>query len=174
MKATVILMILAVTVSACNKKSGTDDLQSFTENAFKDRILEIEPLPPLRPTAVFIYTASDQVDPFNSGNLRIQIAKNENTGGGEAEPDETRRKEPLEAYPIDALKMVGVMAKNGIDWAIIKAPDQTVHRVTEGNYIGENLGEIIRINGNKMEVVELVKNPVGKWEKKNVNLILVE
>ena len=66
------------------------------------------------------------------------------------------------------------MNQNGIDWAIVNAPDQTVHRVTEGNYMGRHHGEITRIKGNKMQVVELIRNPVGKWEKKPADLVLVE
>ena len=174
MKPATVLIFMSLVLAGCNKPKGTDDLETFTSNAFKDHIPEVEPLPPLKPTAVFIYTASDQVDPFNTRNLAIQEAETEDTGGGEEGPDLTRRKEPLEAYPIDALKLVGVMAQNGIDWAIINAPDQTVHRVTEGNYMGRNHGEISTIKGNKMEVIELVRNPVGKWEKKSAELILVE
>ncbi len=170
----IVLTIILAGLVGCNQNSGTADLVEFTENAFKDHIPVVEPLPPLRPTPIFIYTASNEVDPFNKANLRIQTAKNEDTGGGEAGPDLTRRKEPLEAYPIDALKLVGVMAQNGIDWAIINAPDQTVHRVTMGNYMGIHYGEVIDIEGTKMRVAELVRNPVGKWEKKDVNLILVD
>ena len=167
-------MLICVIVVGCNKPKGTSDLESFTNNAFKNHVPEVEPLPPLRPTAVFIYTASDQVDPFNTRNLRIQDTADDTQAGGEEGPDLTRRKEPLEAYPIDALKLVGTMNQNGIDWAIVNAPDQTVHRVTEGNYMGRNHGEITRIKGNRMRVVELVRNPVGKWEKKPADLVLVE
>jgi type IV pilus assembly protein PilP len=84
----------------------------------------------------------------------------------------TRKKEPLEAYPTDALKLVGMMQLSGIDWAIIRAPDKTVHRVTEGNYLGRNYGEIIRVKGNRIQVQELVRNPVGKWEKRPIKLVM--
>ena len=171
---TFLVILSCVLIVGCNKPKGTSDLESFTSNAFKNHIPEVEPLPPLRPTAVFIYTASDQVDPFNKDNLRIQDTASDDQGGGEEGPDLTRRKEPLEAYPIDALKLVGVMNQNGIDWAIINAPDQTVHRVTECYYMGRNHGEITRIKENGVRVVELVRNPVGKWEKKPANLVLVE
>ena len=175
MKQSIAVIFTICVLAGCNKNSGIEDLQTFTENAFKDHIPEVEPLPPPRPTAVFIYTASDQVDPFNQGNLRIQSTQDEDVGAGDEEgPDLTRRKEPLEAFPIDALQLVGVMEQNGIDWAIVNAPDNTVHRVTEGNYMGSNYGEIVRVSGNTLQVVELVRNPVGKWEKKDAELILLE
>jgi len=172
MKRLIILVLLGLLLSACNKNHGVEDLRRFTVNAYKDHIPEVEPLPPLKPNAVFIYTGSKKVDPFNTGNLAKQTTRAIDTGGGEAGPDLTRRKEPLEAYPIDALKLVGVMEKDGIDWAIIRAPDKTVHRVTEGNYMGKHYGEIVSIKGTRLKVTELVRNPVGKWEKKNANIVL--
>ncbi len=167
------IIIFGLFLSACNKNRGVEDLRLFTINAYKDHIPEVEPLPPLRPNPVFIYTGSKKKDPFNKANLAIQSTKavNPGGGGGEAGPDLTRRKEPLEAYPIDALKLVGMLTQNGIDWAIVLAPDKTVHRVTEGNYLGKNYGEIVRIKGNRLKVVELVRNPVGKWKKKEETIV---
>lgn len=165
---------LALSLVACNKPSGTDDLKKFTKDAYKDRKPEVEPLPTLKPVEVFIYQASNETDPFNQRNLRIQSTEKAETGGGEKGPDLTRKKEPLEAYPTDALKLVGVMEQHGINWAIVNAPDNTVHRVTEGNYLGRNYGLITLVNGTKLDVVELVRNPVGKWEKKPAKLVLVE
>ena len=161
-------------LASCNQKSGTDDLEIFTENAVKDYIPEVEPLPPLRPTAVFIYTASDEVDPFNPGNLGIQEAENiDKVNGGEG-PDLSRRKEPLEVFPIDALQLVGVITQGGINWAIVSAPDDTVHRVTQGNYMGQNHGEIMLVDTSQVQVIEFIRNPAGKWEKKDANLNLLE
>ena len=172
MKRIFIILAVALVLTGCNKKSGTGDLQSFTKNAYKDREPQVEPLPALKPVAVFIYQASNQKDPFNKANLKIQKPSREDTGGGESGPDLTRKKEPLEAYPTDALKLVGMMQLNGIDWAVVSAPDSTVHRVTEGNYLGRNYGEIIRVMGNRIQVQELVRNPVGKWEKRPVKIVM--
>ena len=158
----------------CNKQSGVADLKKFTTNAYKDRKPQVDPLPALKPVQVFIYQASREADPFNQANLRKQSTDKKEVGAGENGPDLTRRKEALEAYPTDALKLVGVMEQNGITWAIVNAPDNTVHRVTEGNYLGRNHGQITRVKGGKVKVVELVRNPVGKWEKKPATLILAK
>ena len=170
----VTIVVLVVALVGCNKQSGVADLKKFTKNAYKDRKPQVDPLPALKPVEVFIYQASSETDPFNQGNLRKQSTQKKEVGGGEDGPDLTRKKEPLEAYPTDALKLVGVMEQNGINWAIISAPDSTVHRVTEGNYLGRNHGQIVRVKGTRTNVVELVRNPIGKWEKKKAKLILVE
>ena len=157
----------------CGQRSDVADLKAFTDNAFKDHIPEVEPLPAIQPQAIFIYTASSLTDPFNIDNLKEKVEdlplEQEREG-----PDRTRRKEPLEQFPIDALKLVGVLNQNGETWAVIRAPDQSVHRVTVGNYMGVNYGEIIAVEENTVAASELVKNPVGRWERKEASLILVE
>jgi type IV pilus assembly protein PilP len=168
------VIVLVSSLVGCNKQSGVNDLKNFTKNAYKDRKPQVDPLPAVKPVEVFIYQASKETDPFNQGNLKKQSTDKKENGGGEDGPDLTRRKEPLEAYPTDALKLVGVMEQNGITWAIVNAPDSTVHRVTEGNYLGRNHGQITLVKGRRVNVVELVRNPVGKWEKKPAKLLLVE
>jgi type IV pilus assembly protein PilP len=160
-------------LSGCNEGAKLQDLKRFTENAFKDHVPQVEPLPALQPQAVFIYTASGLTDPFDTNNLKEKVEPLP-AGEGEAGPDQTRRKEPLEGYPIDALKLVGVLEQNGENWAVVRAPDSSVHRVKSGNYMGTNYGEILAVQENSVEVSELVRNPVGRWEKKEASLILVE
>jgi len=167
------LIPVILLLAGCSGSDNLNDLRQFTDEAFKGNKPEIEPLPPLQPSAVFIYTASGQVDPFDANNLQQKQAE-EVAEQGEAGPDLSRRKEPLESYPIDRLKLVGMLAKDGINWAIIHAPDQSVHRITEGNYMGENHGEIVRTDESSITAVELIKNPTGKWEKKEVKINLVE
>ena len=67
------------------------------------------------------------------------------TGGG-IKPDTTRRKEELEAFPLDVLKMVGTVVMKSNLWGLVKADDGTIHRVQAGNYMGKNYGKIIRIS----------------------------
>ena len=123
----VFLLVFLVALSGCNKKSGVEDLKTFTENAHKGKKPEVDPLPTLQPAAVFIYTASKESDPFNKRNLRVQKAEELDAGGGENAPDLTRKKEPLEAFPIDALELVGIMNLDGIDWVIVEAQIGRAH-----------------------------------------------
>jgi len=169
----IVVCLAVVVLSGCSEGARLDDLKSFTENAFKDHIPQVEPLPALQPQAVFIYTASGLTDPFDRNNLKEKVEPLPATAG-EAGPDQSRRKEPLEGFPMDALKLVGVMEQNGENWAVVRAPDRSVHRVKKGNYMGTNYGEILLVQENSVEISELVRNPVGQWEKKEASLILVE
>jgi type IV pilus assembly protein PilP len=167
------IFIIFLSITGCGQNADISDLERFTEEAFKDHTPEVEPLPALQPQAVFIYTASGLLDPFDRDNLK-EKAENLPALAGADGPDQSRRKEPLEAFPLDSLKLVGVLAQNDQNWAVIRAPDKTVHRVRQGNYMGINYGEILAVEDNTVAVSELVRNPVGRWEKKEASLILVE
>lgn len=166
-------ILLLVLLAGCNQSNDLTDLEAFTEDAFKDHTPEVDPLPALQPQAVFIYTASGLTDPFDKENLNEKV-EDLPAFAGESGPDRTRRKEPLESFPIDALKLVGVLEQDDEKWAVIRAPDKSVHRVKNGNYIGINDGEILAVNENTVDISELIKNPVGRWEREDVKLILVE
>lgn len=146
-----------------------NDLESFVANAHKDRKPRVEPLPRVKPTPTFEYTASELVDPFSQANL---IQRRPSSDGGPA-PDPTRRKEPLEQFPLDALSMVGTLSNIDASWAIIRAPDGTIHRAGTGNYLGQNYGKIEAIKDTEVEIVELVPDVNGGWMERQTTLAIV-
>lgn len=145
------------------------DLESFVENTHKDRKPRIEPLPRVQPNPTFEYTASELVDPFSTANL---VQRRPSREGGPA-PDPTRRKEPLEQFPLDALRMVGTLSNDEESWAIIRAPDGTVHRAGPGNYLGQNYGKIAAVEDTQVEIVELVPDVGGGWMERESTLAIV-
>lgn len=172
MKVLLSMMMLIILVG-CNQNRDTRDLEEFTEEAFKDAVPQVEPLPALRPQEIFAYNASSLTDPFDPENLQ-EKEEQLPVEGGEEGPDRSRRKEPLELFPLDSLKLVGVMEQNGENWAVIRSPDSSVHRVKAGNYMGQDFGEIDAVGENAVELIELVRNPVGRWENREASLLLVE
>ena len=143
-----------------------DDLERFTENAYKDKKPDIEPLPVLPPVEGFEYAASGLKDPFNPGNIRQPQEDAEDTGPDELAPDPTRRKEPLEQFPLDALRMVGSMFRDDGAWVVVRSPDGSVHRITLGNYLGQDNGEIVDISEERVSIREVVMGPRGRWEER--------
>lgn len=169
-RITALLLIASLTVvSGCADKS-MNDLERFVENTHKDRKPRVEPLPRIKPNPTFEYTAAELVDPFSQANL---IQRRPTPEGGPA-PDPTRRKEPLEQFPLDALSMVGTLSNNDSSWAIIRAPDGTVHRAGKGNYLGQNYGEIQAVKDTEVEIVELVPDVNGGWMKRDATLAIVQ
>jgi len=160
-----LLIVIVMLFAGCENRSNAD-LVNFVDSTYKNEKPKIEPLPPVKPYEEFIYNAQDLVDPFDIGNVRV----------GEVESDEeevdTRRREPLESYSLDALRLDGVIDfKNKLS-AIIRTPDG-VFPVIVGNYIGLNEGKILSINSEEqiVEIEERFKNAIGLWERRVVKMV---
>jgi len=148
-----------------------DDLREFVANAHKGRVPKVEPLPEIKTQEPFDYTAATLTDPFASLNLRAPPGQ---AAGGGPRPDLNRRREPLEEYPLDALKLVGMLARGTEAWAVIQAPDGTVHRAGVGNHLGQNFGTITRVSEEKVDLVELIQGGLGEWVERRASMALAE
>lgn len=134
----------------------------------------IEKLPEIKTIEPFVFKPEELRDPFKPLEQPEQI---ENTGtetGNGLKPDFTRRKEELEAFPLDGLKMVGSVDMKLKLWGLVKASDNTVHRVQVGNYLGKNFGRIIRISPDKIELMEILPDKPGTWREQQTSLALTE
>lgn len=169
-KRLVVCAVLVLLLGAC-ANDGMDDLRQFVANADAGKKPRIEPLPEIKPQEPFTYSAEDLVDPFSSRNLKSQGVQ---SAGGGPRPDLNRRKEPLEEYPLDALKMVGTLERGKQAWAVIQAPDGTVYRAGVGNHLGQNFGTITRITEDKIDIVELVQGSLGDWVERPASIALAE
>ncbi|WP_231913024.1 pilus assembly protein PilP [Sterolibacterium denitrificans] len=145
------------------------DIKQWMQEASKSIKGKIPPLPEIRPFPIVSYDAGDLVDPFNS--LRIETGK-KGEGSG-LRPDPNRYKEPLEAYPLESLKMVGVVREKGRTSAMVLA-DKTVHTVRLGNYMGQNFGMIVGITDTEIQLKELVQEQDSEWVERATSLQLQE
>ncbi len=134
-----------------------EDLKTWMKQQAQDMRPQLQPLPPLATFPTVEYVAQDLVDPFQS--VRLEPEKKQGKGGG---PDPNWRKEPLEAYPLESLKMVGMMMMNGRPAALILA-DKTIHQVKTGNHLGQNFGVVTKITESEVTLKELVEDPNGDW-----------
>lgn len=161
--------IAACGLAGCVSDENQDVKQWMVE-AGADIKGRIPPLPEIKPFPIVSYEAESLVDPFNP--LKIDPEKKGLTGGG-LKPDLNRFKEPLEAYPLESLKMVGVLKEKGRTSAIVLA-DKTVHTVKVGNYMGQNFGMIVRVTDTAVELKELVQDPANDWIERPTSLQLQE
>jgi len=161
-----IVLVAGLAVSGCGS-DGLNDLRDFVKNAHADRKPNIKPIPEIKPQESFAYAAANLLDPFMPANLK-PLARDSRA------QDQGRRREPLEDYPFDALKMVGTLSRGSQSWAVIQAPDGTVHRVQVGSYLGQNAGKIIRIGEAKVDVVEKIQGTLGDWVEREANLAIAD
>ena len=160
---------VCITLSGCSS-DGLEDLREFVSTAYADKKPRVEPLPEIKTQETFIYNAANLVDPFASFNLTPQGQKS----ASGPRPDPNRRKEPLEDYPLDSLKMVGTLSRGKQAWAVIQAPDGTVHRAQIGDHLGQNSGMINKITDEKVDLIELIQGTMGDWVEREANLTLLE
>ena len=158
-------IILIVTgLSGCGS-GDMDDLHRFVAETGKDTQGKIDPLPEVKAYEPFSYNAFDLPDPFKPRKLATG-------GGGGMQPDLTRPKEPLEAFSLETLKMVGVLSQKGEIQAVIKTPDNSIYHVKKGNYVGQNFGLITRITDSEVTLREIVQDSAGDWSERTSTLNL--
>ncbi len=149
--------------------SDEENIQAWMEaQASEMRSRPVVPLPEIKPLPAVEYTSAEYVDPFQPG--RIEPTRK---GKKDNEPDRTRAPEPLEAYPLESLKMVGALIKGTSSHALILA-DKSLHRVKAGNHMGQNFGVITSISESEVTLRELVENEDGDWVDRISTLLLQE
>jgi len=171
MTRAILAMLLAVFALAGCGERHLDEVRKFVKDSDNLPRTPIKPLPEVKPYEAVSYNAFDLVDPFTP--RKIEPPKGAKSGQG-IQPDFNRRKEPLEAFPLENLKMVGMLQQNRVTHAIIKAPDNNVYRVRAGNYLGQNFGRIINVTESSVQLKEIVQDSGGSWEEKEQSLQLQE
>lgn len=157
-----LLNCLVLLLCGCDKEKQNHGLEQFVEDIKKTPAQAIEPLPALQNIDKFSYSARDKRDPF------IKVIERNYNG---IRPDMSRPKEILENYSLDSLKMVGILTEQNKTWGIIMAPDNSVYRVSLGNYIGQNFGRVASIMPSEIKILETI--PQGEdWIQRETSLVL--
>jgi len=158
---------VALLVAGCGGESH-QDLRAWMQEQGKGAKGKLDPLPQVKPYEPFAYNAFDLPDPFKP--RKIEPVK----GGNNLAPDLTRRKEPLEAYPLESLQMVGTMQRGRATYALVRTTERDIYQVRVGNYIGQNFGVIIGITDNEIRLKELVQDGTGDWTERSSTLQLAD
>jgi type IV pilus assembly protein PilP len=106
--------------------------------------------------------------------MRAQPEAAAQAGGSGPRPDPDRRREYLERFPLDALDMVGTIELEDRMFGLIEDVDGTIHRVREGNYLGQNHGRILRVTPVAIELMELVPDGTDGWMEREARIALAE
>jgi type IV pilus assembly protein PilP len=166
------ILILALTCLGLASCGGEhySDLKQFVKESDNLPHGRLPPLPDVKPYEPFTYDAYDLIDPFKP--RKIEPPKT--AVGGGIQPDLTRRKEPLEAYPLENLRMVGTLQQNKANYALVKSPDNNLFRVKPGNYMGQNFGLITEISESAIKLKEIVQDSGGDWTERVSTMNLAE
>ncbi len=162
-----LLGFFAFLLVACSNGAG-DDLDQYMQNATKNVKPKVEPLPEVKPYVALVYNEGNALsDPFRA---RKALSKS-----GSLQPDLRRPKEPMEFYPLESIKYVGMISKNKLTFALLKTPDNMVQQVKVGNYIGQHFGRVTAIADNEVTLQEIVQDELsGGWVDRTSTLALQE
>ena len=122
------------------------------------------------------YTGDGKMEPFNPVKLSQVLRRESSEAAANASliaPEMARRKEPLEAYPLDTVKMVGSLNKTGVPTALVNV-DKLLYQVRAGNYLGQNYGKIVGISETNIRLREIVQDSTGDWVERMTTLELQE
>lgn len=165
----ILAALLLSTLAACS--SDMSDLEQRVAEVKSRKSRAIEPIPQIKQYEAFTYNPGERGDPFTQVVARRSVSGFETSG---LKPDLNRNKEPLEEFPLDALRMVGVINANGKTYAMIKAPDNVVHRVVVKDHLGLNYGEINKITESEVSILEIVPDGFGGWMQRPASLALAQ
>lgn len=164
--------LLALALAGCGE-DGVPELRQWMAEVRQQTRVVIPKLSEPKKFTPFTYASGDAIDPYNPKKMMTAFAKLQAAGGNGLKPDLQRRREPLESYPLDTLRMVGTLEQAGLRYALLQA-DKTVLRVKVGNYVGQNFGMISRITESAVELKEIVQDASGEWIERPATLELQE
>ena len=144
-----------------------EDLRKWMAEASRDIKVGIAPLPQVKNYESAIYEGAELPHPFAASRLGGE----KKAGGGNGPELDGREKEPLESFPLESLKYVGIMTKNNVRHAIIQA-DSSLYQVKVGNYMGQNFGRISEIGETEITLKEIVPDAAGDWVERESTMLL--
>jgi len=159
--------LASIVLVACSG-GDNEDLRVWMNDAAKDIKGKIPPLPQVKPYEPVPYDVGNLIDPFKSSRIGTEQKKSSGSG---MQPDLDRPREPLEAYPLESLKYVGVMTKKKVSYAIIQV-DGSLYQVRVGNYMGQNFGVITKVSESEAILKELIQDSAGDWVERTSTLLL--
>lgn len=168
---TLFLLMVMIGLTGCASRDMTD-LRAFVEDVKQRPAGRIEPLPEIKEVETHTYSSADLRNPFAPEPVaETEKAVAQSSG---LMPDFNRRKEELEGFPLDSLRMVGTVDQGDFTWGLIRTNDGTIHRIKTGNYMGMNFGKIERVSEEKIELTEIIQDGQGGYIERQATVALGE
>lgn len=170
-----VLSLATIMSTGCLWVEDTTDLRQFVSTTMAKPGGKIEPLPEFKPYESFVYEGSSLRDPFQP---LLPTSEADEVAGPDSgiKPDEERPKDYLESFAIDQLRMVGTITPLDMGglYALVRDNQGEIHRVTVGDHMGLDYGEVVEVNDQTVKLIEIISNGRGGWMKRPRNLALPE
>ena len=153
--------------------ADTDELHQWMDQQRR----EVKPsVPPLMPPKKFDpepYASAEKIEPFSPQKLSLALKQVAQQSNSLLTAEQNRRKEALEAYPLDDMKMVGSLMKQGQPYALVKVND-LLYQVKVGDHLGQNNGRVTKISETEITLREVVQDDAGEGIERTTTLQLQE
>jgi type IV pilus assembly protein PilP len=155
--------------------SGSDEaeINSWMAQVKAETKVNVEPISEPKTFIPFAYGVREETDPFDANKLLAELARSANAIPNPLKPDDSRRKEYLETFPLDAMVMVGTINKAGVAYGLVQI-DRAVHQVKAGQRLGQNYGQVTGVAESAISVREVVQDAGGEWIERMTKLELQE
>ena len=169
--ATLLAGAFVLTLVGCSGEQ--EELSQWMEQQKREVKPNVQPLSPPKKFVPQPYIALNGVEPFSAQKLTVALKQEAKQPNSLLAAEINRRKEPLEAYPLDSMQMVGSVTKTGRPYALLKV-DNLLYQVKPGDYLGQNYGKITKISETDVSLREIVQDAAGEWIERVSTLQLQE
>ncbi|AKJ27648.1 pilus assembly protein PilP [Caldimonas brevitalea] len=161
----------ALLLTGC--EGDQEEIKAWMEQQKREVKPSVKPIDPPKKFDPQPYAALDGVEPFSNQKLTVALKQEAQRTSVLLAGEQNRRKEPLEAYPLDSMSMVGSVAKQGRQFALLKV-DALLYQVKVGDYLGQNFGKVTKITETEVALREIVQDAAGEWTERISSLQLQE
>ena len=163
--------LLLALLAGCSAEN--EELQEWMERQRREVKPNVSPLSPPKKFEAQPYSSLNTVEPFSNQKLSVALKMEARQPNSILGAELNRRKEPLEAYPLDSMTMVGSVAKQAQPFALLRV-DNLLYQVKLGDYLGQNYGRISKITETQIVLREIVQDAAGEWIERASTLQLQE
>lgn len=155
--------------------SREDDIRQWMADERNQTKPKVDPIPAPKQFKPEAYINAATTEPFSKEKLTQALKRDASVvvNGALVAPELARRKEPLEAFPLDSMSLVGSLIKEGQPVALVKV-DNLLYQVKQGAYLGQNFGKVVKISETEVTLREIVQDAVGEWIERAAALQLQE
>lgn len=169
------IIVFASTVAALSGCSlgGDSELQQWMAEERQSVRPSVRPVAEPKVFTPQAFDTRSLVDPFDPQKIAVKQTRAEGKPAGLGGPNMNRRREALEAFPLDQVRMVGMIQRAGSNIALLESGG-IVHMARTGNHVGQNFGLITGISESDVQLKEIVQDPAGDWVERPARLELQE
>jgi type IV pilus assembly protein PilP len=174
MQSVMLSVVLGAALAGCDA-AGPSDVQAWMAQQRSQAKVQVTPVSEPKAYTPQAYSQGTALAPFDRDKLITALRSEAGLSSNAAllAPEQARRKEPLEAYPLDTMAMVGSLIKEGKPVALVQV-DRLIYQIRPGQYLGQNYGRVMKVSETEVLLREITQDPGGEWVERRATLNLQE